>query len=289
MAFDRLKLHGIDQRAHVDAFVERVAQAQFRHAGLEPCVDILGDAFLHKKAGARAADLALVEPDGIDQPLDGAVDIGIVKDDVGGFPAQFQGQGFAHACGLFADAAAHGGRSGEGDFRRAGMGHDRLARAAIAGDDVDDAFRQSGLLADLAEEEGREGGVFGGFQNHRVARSQRRRDFPRQHQEREVPRDDLPADADGGVSGQFRVAQLGEPCVVVEMALRQGDIDIARLADRFAVVERFQHREEAAVFLQQAGQRIEVFRAGVAGQLRPLGEGFCSGRYGGVDISACLG
>ena len=47
---DGLVLHRVDQRAHVDAFVQRVADAQLGHACLEAGVDIIRDAFLHKKS-----------------------------------------------------------------------------------------------------------------------------------------------------------------------------------------------------------------------------------------------
>jgi hypothetical protein len=55
-------------------------------------VEILRDAFLYKKSRPGAADLPLVEPDRIDQPFDGAVDIGVVENDVGGLAAQLERQ-----------------------------------------------------------------------------------------------------------------------------------------------------------------------------------------------------
>ena len=44
---------------------------------------------------------------------------------------------------------------------------------------------------DLGKEQRGERGELGGLQHHRVAHRKRRRDLPRQHQQREVPRDDL--------------------------------------------------------------------------------------------------
>ena len=81
------------------------------------------------KPGAGAADLALVEPDRVDQPLDGRVNIGIIEDDVGGFAAQFQGQGLARARpSLSRIARPTGGRAGEGDLVDAGVVHEVPAR-----------------------------------------------------------------------------------------------------------------------------------------------------------------
>ena len=68
-----------------------------RHAGL------------HQKPRSGAADLALIEPDGVDDPFDRAVEICVVKHDVRGFPAELERQSFAAAGGGFADAATHGG------------------------------------------------------------------------------------------------------------------------------------------------------------------------------------
>ena len=164
------------------------------------------------------------------------------------------------------------------------MGDNRLAGAPIAGDDVDHAAGQARLLADLPEQKGGKRGVFRRFQHHRVARGKGGRDLPCQHQKGEVPRDHLTADADGLMPRQFRVAQLGQPSVMVEMPLGQGDIDIAGLADRLAIVEGFQHREQAGVFLEQAGKGIKVFGACVAREPCPFRESLGCGGDRGVHI-----
>src|SRR5215208_418881 len=72
--------------------------------------------------------------------------------------------------------------------------HERRSRRAVAGDDVDDARRQLGLAEHVAEEERAERRRLRGLQHDGVAAREGGRDLPRQHQEREVPRDDLPRD-----------------------------------------------------------------------------------------------
>ena len=52
---------------------------------------------MNEQARPGAADLTLVEPDRIHEPFDGAVDIGVIKDNIGRFSAQFEGEGFATA------------------------------------------------------------------------------------------------------------------------------------------------------------------------------------------------
>ena len=65
------------------------------------------DAFLHQQTAARTADLPLIEPDRIDQPLDRAVEVGIVKHDVRRLAPQFERQRLAAARRGTADRAAH--------------------------------------------------------------------------------------------------------------------------------------------------------------------------------------
>ena len=144
---DALDLHRGDQRADVDGLVERIADAEGRHARLELGDEALLDRLLHEEARAGAADLALVEPDGVDEALDGAVEIGVLEDDVGRLAAELERQALAGAGGGLADDLADFGRAGEGDLVDIGVIDDRGAGVALAGDDVDDALGQAGLLA----------------------------------------------------------------------------------------------------------------------------------------------
>ena len=79
--------------------------------------------------------------------------------------------------------------------------------------------------------------------------------------------------------GVFGGEELGEAGVVGEVAGDEGDVDVAALADRFAVVEGFKDGEEAGVFLGQAGEGVEVLRALVGGEFGP----FRLGAAGGCD------
>jgi hypothetical protein len=84
---------------------------------------------------------------------------------------------------------------------------------------------------------------------------------------------------------EFFCKKLRQARVVVEMPLRQGHVDVAALADRLAVVEGFQHREEAGMLLQKAGQRVEVFRALMCPERRAhFGKARAAAFDGGVDI-----
>ena len=54
------------------------------------------DTLLDQQSAACTAHLPLVEPDRVNQTFDRAVDIGVIKDDIGGFAAQFQCQRLTH-------------------------------------------------------------------------------------------------------------------------------------------------------------------------------------------------
>ncbi|HEX3057468.1 MAG TPA: aldehyde dehydrogenase family protein, partial [Gaiellaceae bacterium] len=100
------------------------------------------------------------------------------------------------------------------------------AGVAGAGDDVDDARREVGLAAHVGEEQRRERGGLGRLEYDRVAGRERGRDLPGQHQQREVPRDDLPGDAECGRRRPVaQVPQLvGPPGVGEEVLRRGGDV-----------------------------------------------------------------
>ena len=89
------------------------------------------------------------------------------------------------------------------------------------------------------------------------------RDLPRQHQQREVPRDDLAGHAErAGARAQAGVVELVGPARVVEEVRRgQGDVDVAGLADRLAVVQRLEDGELAGALLQQPGDAEQVLAA----------------------------
>ena len=130
---------------------------------------------------------------------------------------------------------------------------------------------QVGLLADLGEQQRGERCGLGGLEHDRVARSERRRDLPRQHEQREVPRDDLAGHAQRlGIWPEARMVELVGPARVVEEPRgHQRDVDVARLADRLAVVERLEHGELAGAFLQDARDAVEILPALARRHLRP--------------------
>ncbi|MNM70584.1 hypothetical protein D3C81_822170 [compost metagenome] len=165
--------------------------------------------------------------------------------------------------GAFHDVRADRGGAGEGDLGDALAGGQRFAGlAAIALDHVEHALGQQ--VADQFEQYGNaQRGLFGGLEHHAVAGGQRWREFPGGHQQREVPRDDLPDHAQWLVDvvghGAFvdfgGTAFLGADAAgeVAEVIDRQWDVGVEGFTDRLAVVPGFGDGQDFEVLFDAVG------------------------------------
>ena len=167
------------------------------------------------------------------------------------------------------------------------MGGERCTGFAVARDDVDHTFGQARFHTGLGQCKRGKRRIFGRLQHHGVSGGQGGRNLPRQHEQREVPRNDLAAYAHGAMTRELALDQLRPAGVMIKMPGHQRHVDIAALADGLAVVHGLEHGEKAFALLDVAGQRIEMFRAGMARKLRPGGKGLARRLHGGVDISRC--
>ena len=192
---DPLQLRGGVDRADVGVLVERVADAQQAHPPPQLLDDLLGDALLQQQPRAGAAHVALVEEDAVDDALDGLVERGVVEHDVGGLAAELEREADVAARGGGLDVLADLGRAGERDLVDVRVADQRGAGRAVAGDDVHDAVRQLGLLADLGQQQRGQRRRLGRLEHRGVAARERRGELPGGHQQREVPRHDLADDA----------------------------------------------------------------------------------------------
>ncbi len=129
----------------------------------------------------------------------------------------------------------------------------------------------SGLPAHVGEDERGQRRRLGRLEHDRVAARERRRDLPREHQQREVPGDDLRRDPER-LRPPVREGVLelvGPAGVVEEVRGRERQVDVARLLDRLAAVERLGDGELARALLEDAGDAEEVLRALCRAQRRP--------------------
>ena len=155
------------------------------------------DRLLHEQARAGAADVTLVEVDAVDDALDRLVERRVVEDDVGGLAAELERQLLVGAGDGALDRLADVGRAGERDLVDVGVR--RRARAPVSPAPVTMLTTPGGSSACRqisAKQQRGQRRRLGRLQHDRVAARQRRRDLPRRHQQREVPRDDLAGDAE---------------------------------------------------------------------------------------------
>ena len=148
---------------------------------------------------------------------------------------------------------------------------------------------RSNFLHDLGKFESSEWGVACWFEHDGIAHRQRGGDFPGQHEQWKVPGDDLPNDTYRLVAGEFRGHELRPTGMVVEVTGDERDIDISRLTDGLAVIQRFQHGQQTRVFLDVTCDGIHVASAYMSWRLAPCFKGLSCGGYGGIDVGTAGG
>ena len=134
--------------------------------------DFVEDFLFDVEPRAGAAALAVIEEDGAGGAGNGAVEIGVVENDVGRFAAEFERNLLQVAGRGLHDELADFGRAGEGDLVDVRMRGERGAGGfAVAGNDVHDAIGNAGFLNQFAEAERRERSLLGGLQHDRCSPS----------------------------------------------------------------------------------------------------------------------
>ena len=111
------------------------------------------------------------------------------------------------------------------------------------------------------------GRLLGRLDHHRIARRQRRRQLPHRHQNRKIPRNDLPHHPQRlmVVIGHRVLVELPERALlgadaagkIAKMIHRQRQIRQIRLANRLAVVVGLHRREKRQILLHPIGHAIQ--------------------------------
>ena len=173
--------------------------------------------------------MALVEKDAIDHSFDRLIDRCVFEDDVGGLATEFEREFFAGAGERVLDHFSDLGRPGEGDLGGERMIDHQCASFGSAGDDVDHTGWESGILQDRCELERSDRCRFGGFDYYRIAGGEGWRDFPCQHQEREIPWDHLADDAEWRepATGGDMIEFIGPAGVIEKVRGRHRQVEVA--------------------------------------------------------------
>ena len=155
------------------------------------------DLLMKEEPGAGSAALARIRVDREERSVHGFLQVGIRENDVGTLAAEFQRNVLDRFGGARHDPASGFGFPGERDLVDQRMPDERIADfLAGSRQHIDDAIGDSGFPADFAEHDGCQWRDRCGLENDRVSGGDGRRDFPGRHQQREVPRDNLRANAD---------------------------------------------------------------------------------------------
>ena len=222
---------------------------------------------LDEQPAAGRAALAAVEVDGVEGALDGRVQVGVGEDDVGALAAELEGRPLERVGGGFLDDLGRIDVAGEGDLVDVGVRHQgRARRLAHAVDDVDHAGREARFPGQLGDPKGRQRRLLGGLHHDRVAAGQGRAPLPGEHQQREVPGDDLADDADRlaqrvrkevAANRDGPAFDLVGPARIVAQGVGDAAHVALRVGDRLAAVERLERGQLVGVLLDQVGQLEE--------------------------------
>mmetsp|Transcript_38569 Transcript_38569/g.87715 ORF Transcript_38569/g.87715 Transcript_38569/m.87715 type:complete len:500 (+) Transcript_38569:271-1770(+) len=162
------------------------------HLGHELVVDV----FMHQQPGLASADLALVEREH-HSTLHSLVQEVVVcvhnrlEEDIGALPAKLHRRRNAVLGGRLQNMLTRLRRACESHLRNAVARRQRLARLrAVARHDVDHTGRDR-VLQELHEHHDGGGSLLGRLEHDAIAGGQGRRQLPRRHEQREIPRDDL--------------------------------------------------------------------------------------------------
>ena len=164
-------------------------------------------ALLHQQPAAGGAGLPRVLHDGAHDDGHGAFDVGVFEDDLRRLAAQLQHALHRVFGGRLLHQGAHFVGAGEGNEVDARVARQRSAGFfAQAGDHVDGALGKAHLGSELGHAQGRQRGVFGGLEHHRIACRKGWRNRAAQHLRRVVPGNDVTRDAQGFAHQHHMVA-----------------------------------------------------------------------------------
>ena len=247
---------------------------------------LVGHRLLHQQPRARAADVALVEEDAVDDALDGLVDRGVVEDDVGGLAAELEGDLLVRCPATdFAIARPTSVEPVNATLSTSGWATSARPVSPAPVTMLTTPGGRSACWQISANSSAVSGVVSAGLSTTVLPQASAGAIFHASISSGKFHGMTWPA-TPSGVRAVAGVLELVGPAGVVEEVGGDGrDVDVARLLDRLAVVDRLQHGELAAALLDDPGDPVEVLRALAPGHPRPdAGVGPAGGLHRGVDV-----
>src|SRR5256885_7097447 len=154
------------------------------------------------------------------------------------------------------------------------MRNDRRPGFTRAANEVHYARRQLRLEQQLRELQCGARRCLGWLQHPGVSHRECRRDFPREHEQREIPGYHLTDDSQryNGDSRYCVLELVGPPSVIEKVRSRHWHVEIARFLDRFAAIHRLGYCKLARPILNQPGNPVEVLSSLSSSEFAPWSE-----------------
>ncbi|MCY1501631.1 hypothetical protein D9M68_357120 [compost metagenome] len=271
------------ERPHLGLGVQRVADPDGSCQPLELVQERIGNALVQHQPRTGDAGLALVMENGPGRAVDGGVEVGIVKDNVGPFAAKFQLHALQVALRRLDDLAPGAGGARKGNLADPRMLGKALAcRMPVAGHHVDHAVRKADFGHQFGNTQRRQRGQLGWLDDHRIPGRQRRPHLPAGEHERKVPRHDLPDHADRRPLHVIQKTRfhrhdrafklVGHAAEVAEAGGGARHIERTGIADRMARVQGFEPCQFFGVGFDGVGQLEQQPPALGGGHARPRRE-----------------
>ena len=190
---------------------------------------------LHKEAGACAAALPLIQVDAHVSTGGRRGQVRIGKNDIRALATEFKRQPFERIGGLPHDDLCRLTGACKRHLVDAWMLHDRCPGSRPkARHNVDHAIGNARLLGQPRQPQARQRRLLGRFHHHGAAGGKRRPPLPSRHQNRKVPRNNLPRHAHGLAAGvgekvaahgdRLAVNLVGPACVIAQRLQGQRNI-----------------------------------------------------------------
>ena len=191
-AIDLFPLRLADQRSHVRARLSRITHLDVRQVGGDPLDDLVVTGAGYQQPGRDRAPLPGMGADAHRGDERRHLDVGVVKQDQGGFPAKFEEHSFHGRTGRLHDPAADRRRAGEGDHVDIGMSSQQLTDGNLGRcDHIDHSGRNVSLGGNEFSEGNREEwSLRRTLEDHGAACRQRRGDLGERQLHRVVVCDD---------------------------------------------------------------------------------------------------
>lgn len=266
---DLVELGLIDLRTVVGGQVQWIGEQMFLGTFGAAADEFIIDRFLNERSRSGTAALSHVVEEGEVGLFDGVVQVSVSQNDVWALSSELEGDALEIGLGgNLLDELSDLRGPGKRDLIDVGVfGDGGACGGAIASDDVQDTSREASLFEQGGNIESGQGSLFGGLHDNNISGAQGWAKFPRLHQQRKVPWDDLANNSNGlmssvseerSVDGDGFALDLVGPTSKISIG-SDGSRDIGRHAvlERLSVVKGLELCQVFEVSFHEIGDFVE--------------------------------